>query len=242
MDAYEAKVWREVLQWRRSMKQPSSGLQRLSKKLQGRVAQWIPEKVHQVMTEAVKSMVQAVLWGSEYTTRKVYVGHLNFEAVERPILAKIQTYKKTAAVEGAGTGAGGLLLGLADFPLLLSIKMKLLFEIAALYGVSTDRFEERMYVLQLFQLAFSSDERRLHLAGQLDHWKEQKLAYEQMDWRVFQQEYRDYIDFSKMLQLVPIIGAPVGAVANYHLVDHLGKTAMNGYRLRLLGPKARVGE
>ena len=31
---------------------------------------------------------------------------------------------KIAAAEGAGTGAGGILLGLADFPLLLTIKIK----------------------------------------------------------------------------------------------------------------------
>ncbi len=35
---------------------------------------------------------------------------------------KIDEYKKIAAAEGAGTGAGGILLGLADFPLLLTIK------------------------------------------------------------------------------------------------------------------------
>lgn len=37
-----------------------------------------------------------------------------------------------------------------------------------------------------------------------------------------------------MLQLLPGIGAMVGAVANYNLLDQLGETAMNSYRLRLL--------
>ena len=37
---------------------------------------------------------------------------------------------------------------------------------------------------------------------------------------------------AKMAQLVPIIGAPVGAVANYALVKKLGKTAKNAYRMR----------
>ena len=52
------------------------------------------------------------------------------------------------------------------------------------------------------------------------------------DWRTFQQEYRDYIDIAKMAQLIPVIGAPVGAVANYGLVKKLGKTAKNAYRMR----------
>ena len=55
-----------------------------------------------------------------------------------------------------------------------------------------------------------------------------------LDWREFQQEYRDHIDFVKMLQLVPGIGAVVGALANYNLLDQLGETAKNCYRLRLL--------
>jgi hypothetical protein len=55
------------------------------------------------------------------------------------------------------------------------------------------------------------------------------------DWRTFQQEYRDYIDLAKLMQLVPGIGAVVGAIANYQLMDKLGETAMNSYRLRIYG-------
>ncbi|WP_255494182.1 EcsC family protein [Hufsiella ginkgonis] len=36
-----------------------------------------------------------------------------------------------------------------------------------------------------------------------------------------------------MAQLIPVIGAAVGAIANYKLVDKLGETAMNCYRMRL---------
>jgi hypothetical protein len=231
---YEAKAWREVMQWKQELKRPSSGLKRFSKRLQTKVNHLIPDKAHQLMTDTIKTMVQTVLWGSEYTTKKSYVGHLSLEEKETSIISKIKSYKKTAAIEGAGTGAGGIFLGMADFPLLLSIKMKLLFEIAALYGMSTDRYDERLYLLQIFQLAFSSDKRRLEILDMIDHWDERKQALEEMDWRLFQQEYRDYIDFSKMLQLVPIIGAPIGAYANYNLVDHLGKTAMNSYRIRIM--------
>ena len=54
------------------------------------------------------------------------------------------------------------------------------------------------------------------------------------DWRNFQQEYRDYIDLAKMAQMVPLIGAPVGVMVNYHLIKKLGITAMNAYRMRLM--------
>ena len=55
----------------------------------------------------------------------------------------------------------------------------------------------------------------------------------QFDWRSFQQEYRDYIDLAKMAQLLPGIGAVVGVIANYQLINKLGETAMNSYRMRL---------
>jgi hypothetical protein len=65
--------------------------------------------------------------------------------------------------------------------------------------------------------------------------KLQELPHDihQFNWRTFQQEYRDYIDLAKMAQLVPVIGAPVGAVANYALVKKLGRTAKNAYRMRM---------
>jgi len=125
-------------------------------------------------------------------------------------------------------------LGLADFPLLLSIKMKFLFEAAAVYGFDTNEYEERLFILHVFQLAFSSEETRKETLTIIENWEEQKHLIADMNWQDFQQGYRDHIDLVKMFQLVPGIGAVVGAFANYNLLDQLGEAAMNSYRLRLL--------
>ena len=146
----------------------------------------------------------------------------------------LSSFRKTAVIEGAGTGAGGIMLGLVDFPLLLSIKMKFLFEAAAVYGFDTDEYEERLFILHVFQLAFSSEETRKETLSIIENWEEEKLLIADMDWRDFQQEYRDYIDLVKMFQLIPGFGAIVGAFANYNLLDQLGEAAMNSYRLRLM--------
>ncbi len=151
----------------------------------------------------------------------------------------IEQYKRTAALEGAGTGAGGILLGMADFPLLLSIKMKFLFDTAATYGYDVSDYRERLFVLILFQTTFSQAEERETLLSRLEQWEEERerlpekekyLAH--IDWKEFQLAYRDYIDLPKTLQLIPGFGAIVGATANYHFLDLLGETAMNGYRIR----------
>lgn len=234
MNEYELKAYEEVLAWKQKLNKRSSLLIRASKKAQTKVNQLIPEKVHQLLTESIKNMVKATLAGSNYTTKKQQGTGLTLAEKDQQLLKKLSGYKRTAAAEGAGTGAGGILLGLADFPLLLSIKMKFLFDAASIYGFDPSRYEERLFILYVFQLAFSSDEHRKQTLGLIEDWEARKGELAELDWQQFQQEYRDYIDFVKMLQLMPGIGAVVGAYANYNLLDQLGVTAMNAYRMRIL--------
>ncbi|MGJ7919423.1 EcsC family protein [Neobacillus sp. LXY-4] len=234
MKEYELKIYDEVENWKRKLTKRSSLLNRMSKRAQTKVNEWIPEKAHNIITESIKNLVKATLVGSDFTTRKGRKAGLSLAEMDLEMKQKLEMFRKTAMIEGAGTGAGGILLGLADFPLLLSIKMKFLFEAAAIYGFDTSKYEERMFLLYVFQLAFSSDETRKETLDIIDNWDREKERLSELDWRQFQQEYRDYIDFVKMLQLVPGIGLVVGAVANYRLLDQLGETAMNAFRLRLL--------
>jgi hypothetical protein len=180
-------------------------------------------------------MVRAVLFGAKQTTFPPK-DEMSLQKREQTILERIEFYKRTAAAEGGLTGLGGILLGLADFPLLLGIKIKLLYEIAALYGHDINDFKERLYILYIFQLAFSSQENRREVYKNIDNWNEISSTIpediHQFDWRNFQQEYRDYIDLAKMAQLLPVVGAVVGFVVNYRLLNQLGETAMNAYRMR----------
>jgi len=236
---YEDKVLLELRVWQRKMTKNPSIIGRLTKGIQVKTNKLIPEKVHDVITKSIKNMVRAVLIGSEYTTkRRLTIKGLSLEERENQVREKLSFYKKTAAAEGAGTGAGGIFLGLADFPLLLSIKMKFLFDTASIYGFDVRDYRERLYILHLFQLAFSSERKRSEIYWQIYNWEDTVKAFpanlEAIDWRAFQQEYRDYIDLAKLFQMIPGIGAIVGAYANFQLLDKLGETAMNGYRLRLM--------
>lgn len=238
MDAYRWKAEEELFVWKRKMTKQTGLIGRTSKNIQTKINGLIPEKVHKVMTESIKNMVKATLIGSNIKMKKSLPLQLSLQERDELLKEKLSTFRKTAVVEGAGTGAGGILLGLADFPLLLSIKMKFLFEAATVYGFDTDEYEERLFILHIFLLAFSSEEKRKATLQIIENWEQQKHLIGDMDWRDFQQEYRDYIDLVKMFQLLPGIGAMVGAVANYSLLDQLGETAMNSYRLRLLSKDA----
>jgi EcsC protein family len=237
MDDYEQAMQAIMLRWQRQMLRRPSLLNKLSKKIQVKINTWIPEKIHQAITVTIKQMIRGVLFGAAYTTQTASK-QASLRVKEEAITRRIAIYRNTAAAEGGITGAGGLLLGLADFPLLLTIKLKLLFDIAAMYGFDVNDYRERVYLLYIFQLAFSSHEHRRNIYLKMVDWNSRRDALpediNQFDWRSLQQEYRDYIDIAKMAQLVPVIGAPVGLVANYQLVKKLGHTAMNAYRMRLL--------
>ncbi|MCC2545244.1 EcsC family protein [Hymenobacter sp. BT175] len=225
----------ELREWQQKMQQTPTLLNRFTRRLQIRLNALLPEKVHQALTSAIKQMVRGVLFGSTHTTRKPL---LDASLTEREAAVRdhVRYYRTTAAAEGAVTGAGGFLLGLADFPLLLGIKLKLLFDVAALYGYDVRDYSERLFLLHIFQLAFSSQHTRNDIYRRVADWDAYRHTLppdvHDFDWRTFQQEYRDYIDLAKLAQLVPVIGAAVGAVANYRLIEQLADTAMNCYRLR----------
>jgi hypothetical protein len=238
MDHYETAAYTELKIWKSEMMRDPSILNRMSKGVQDKINSWIPEKVHQGVTATLKQMVRAVLFGAGLTATKAS-SEESMEMKETAILQKIEFYRKTAAVEGGITGAGGIFLGIADFPILLGIKIKLLFDIASVYGFDLKDYKERVYLLHIFELAFSSDVHRKKIYLRMTGWDEKSKELpedlNQFDWRNFQQEYRDYIDLAKMAQLIPLIGAPVGAVVNNRLLKKLGVTAMNAYRMRILG-------
>jgi hypothetical protein len=232
---YEQTAQEELKQWKRTMGRRPTLLNNLSRRIQAKMNSYIPEKVHNTITSAIKQMVRGVLFGASYITKEASPSR-SLETTEESVKKIIKGYKGAAAAEGGITGAGGFLLALAEFPILMGIKIKMLFDIAVQYGYDVDDYKERIYLLHIFQLAFCSQQRRKDVFEQMINWKDQKQKLpddiHQFDWRQLQQEYRDYIDLAKLAQLIPGIGAVVGFVVNYNLLKKLGNTAMNAYRLR----------
>jgi hypothetical protein len=237
LGSYEEIAESELKTWQRKMVRRPSLVSTFSKKIQTKINSWIPEKIHKAITVTIKQMIRGVLFGAKYTTAKPLI-NMSLLIRENMVRKKIETFKTTAAVEGGVTGAGGILLGFVDFPVLIGIKIKLLFDIAVLYGFDINDYKERVYLLHIFELAFSSDSHRRDVYLEMIDWENKSKDLpddiNQFDWRNFQQEYRDYLDIAKMAQLIPVIGAPIGFVVNSRLIKKLGITAMNAYRMRLI--------
>jgi len=232
---YEAEALLELEAWRTAMLKGPSPLGRAAQGLQTQINRIIPEPVHAAVTRAIEVMTRGIVTGADFITPDPLLDaplSLREAAVQR----RIGTYRAAAAAEGGVAGAGGFMLAAAEFPTLIATKIKLLFDIAALYGHDGGRLPERLYLLSIFQLAFSSPDHRHAVLAAMADWDARADQHPQsldaVDWRRFQQEYRDHIDLAKMAQLIPLIGAPVGAVVNYRLLDKLGRTAINAYRMR----------
>ena len=233
----ETTVRKEVAVWRAKVLKPPGLWDRATRGTQDRINRIIPEKVHAIVTSGVEAMTKGILFGSDLIqARPTADGSL--AARELRARAMIRTYRNTASVEGGVAGAGGFVLAAADFPALMAIKVKMLGDVVGAYGWGGDTVRERLFLLHIFHLAFASARRRPEALAELERWiagVDQPEAITDYDWRRFQIEYRDYIDLAKLAQMIPVVGAPIGAVVNWRLVDRLGETAMMACRMRWLG-------
>lgn len=246
MEQYEDRIRLSLESWQSDMNWQRTGLfHKWSLHWQRKIDGLIPQKVHDTMSQGMRIGVSSLLSGMSLIpvdNQKLKHASNTLADADRQLAPLLDTYKKWAAAEGAGTGAGGLILAAVDFPALISIKLKFLQEVALLYGFDIRDKTERVFLLKVFQLAFSSPENRKHNFKRVKHWETQSFTTRQtvaesISWRDFYMDYKQYIEFRKLLQILPGIGAVVGAWANHSLMEDLGTTAKRAYQLRYLQRK-----
>ncbi len=136
------------------------------------------------------------------------------------VAERVEFFRRTAAPKSGITGAGGIFLGLADFPLLLTLKLKLLFEISALYGHSGEDYTERLYMLYVFQLAFSSASHRRDVYAKMPAWRGYGGSLHRSTSSIGARFNSNTAttSISRSSRMLPVVGAPVGVVVNYRLL------------------------
>lgn len=233
--SYEQTIKKTLDDWSSAMRKKPSLRSKSTRYLQEKWNKLLPEKLHTAITLIIEKMVKTVLFGSKHLSPKQKTID-SLEETDKKAAGIISRYKNLASAEGAVAGTGGILMGLAEFPVLLGTKIKMLFDLAATYGADVKDYKERLFILHIFQLTFSGQQHRREVFELIADWERyiQQLPDKapELDWRKFQQEYRDYLDLAKLAQLIPFIGAAVGYVVNKRLVAKLGQYAMNSYRLR----------
>lgn len=108
------------------MFKPAGWLEKTSKSISQRVNQLIPPKMHQIITTTIRTIVRTALFGAEYTPKRPVQRGIKLETADQEANQLFRLYQKIAVAEGAGTGAGGLVLNAVDFPAFIAIKMKFL--------------------------------------------------------------------------------------------------------------------
>jgi hypothetical protein len=241
--AYIDRVKIELEQWEKEIVCEPSFLDKLSRRVQKKVDSFIPDIVHEKIAQALQLSIKGLTSGIALITSDDYLLQKNLPLRIKDSRANelILKYKNLASAEGAVTGAGGALLSAVDFPALIGIKLKLLQELSTNYGFNAKEFSERMFMIKLFQFAYSIEYLKFQRYEELRDWqpsrteeKTNSLFTDGTDWRAFATEYRDAIDMRKLLQIVPGIGAVVGAIANRSILDDLAQAAIRIYQLRVI--------
>ncbi len=156
-----------------------------------------------------------------------------------------------AAVEGGGTGMGGLVLLAADVPLLFGINFRLIQQIGTAYGFPLRGPSFRPLALSVFNVAASGarearNEALREVSVAASAFAEDR-AYRGRVTGVFRDQNRHVpreiaknLAGRKLAQSVPVAGAAVGAGINYWFTTETAETAYMLFRALYLDWKERL--
>ncbi|WP_010502976.1 EcsC family protein [Paenibacillus elgii] len=150
-----------------------------------------------------------------------------------------------ATAQGATTGFGGLFTLAIDIPAILGLSLKVLQEMAMVYGYDPNDKRERVFVIKCLQFA-SSDivgkKAVLEELADFDNEHRQRDAISQLQgWREVVTIYRDNFGWKKLFQLIPVAGMIFGAVLNRSTLQDVAEAGKMLYRKRRVLERLRSG-
>lgn len=151
--------------------------------------------------------------------------------------AMARTSVKTATVQGAATGVGGVFTLAADIPAMLGLSLKTPQDIAIAYGFDPKDKKERVFIIKLLQLASSDVIGKKAILRDLQQYDQndqiyQRIASQIQGWREVVYSYRDTFAAKKLLQMVPAAGIVFGASANRSALESIAETGIMLYKKR----------
>lgn len=156
-----------------------------------------------------------------------------------------------AAIEGGGMGLGGVVLIAADIPLLFTINLRMIQQIAASYGFRLSDESFKPLVLSVFNVASSgSQEAKVDaireisvaaaaFANDLDYRGRVRGSFRDQN-RHLPREIVKNVLGRKLAQTIPVAGAAVGAGVNYWFTTECANTAHMLFRALYLERKDRL--
>jgi len=224
----------------------------------------IPQGIQDAVGKAVENALKGLSSTANYTINQDEILSRvesyrseyddNFKACDEAAKHYWNWHLGYAASEGAALGAGGIISLAADIPALFTMSFRLIQEIALCYGYDINTDEEKEYIMQILRVGSTSDIKTkaefVICMKQVEEvlikvtWKKmsESLAKQEISklsllaaLRNFAKSLGIQITKRKALQMVPLIGALIGASFNYTFMNDVGRAAFMSYRRRKLG-------
>jgi hypothetical protein len=261
LSSREREIWDEITRW---AIQPRSAWEPIEEKLR-RAGEWVAEQAPDVVARAITDAVQGSLYAlqdaADWLTRDEALfaelrekGHsvatirevrtVPIEVLDEVSSSSMAGGKILAGLEGAGTGAGGLILIAADVPAVMTLNLRFIAQIAHTYGFETSSQEERAFALNLHGAASADHATKTAFLNNLN-----KIAMDVARGRAWKdlgehgfvglarkvaQLIGTSLTKKKLAQLIPIVGAVVGGGVNYAYTHQNLEAARMMYRKRWL--------
>ncbi len=144
-----------------------------------------------------------------------------------------------ATVEGAATGAGGVLTTLIDIPLLFVLSLRTILRVGHCYGYSLDHPHDRTLVLGILIAATSGSlatkRKRLDQLREIKH-----LLVEETQEEILADEALSILFQLEIFEEVPGVGLVSGALLNLAFVRRIDITARRVFQERWLEDNGKV--
>lgn len=150
-----------------------------------------------------------------------------------------------STIEGVGLGALGI--GLPDIPLFIAMILKTIYEITLSYGFDYESEAEKIYILNLINVALTNGEEKIicnEELNEIEHKIDSDMEISKdlnLELRNTSQVLSENLLMAKFIQGLPIIGV-LGSITNYKVINKVSKYARIRYKRRYLNKKIRWGE
>lgn len=226
-----------------------------------KIEEKIPEKLRSTLESAFYNGFKLVFQkGSKYIEKlydkdKIQLDHdinnysLNKRITRKSLKLMDSQGKKTklinstiSTIEGGGLGILGI--GLPDIPLFIGMILKTVYEIALSYGFDYESDDEKIYILNLINVALSSEEEKLIYSEKINRIENDIIfggdlnSSLDLEIKNTSKVLSNTLLIAKFIQGIPIIGV-VGSVLNYQVISKVSKYASIRYKKRYLNKNLR---
>lgn len=145
-----------------------------------------------------------------------------------------------STIEGASLGVLGI--GLPDIPLFIAMILKTVYEIALSYGFNYESEEEKIYILNLINVALTNSEEKVlynEKLNEVEYKIDSNIVINRdlnLEIRSTSQVLSESLLMAKFIQGLPIVGV-LGSVTNYLVINKVSKYAGIRYKKRYLNKK-----